>query len=142
MALSVNKLHHVNTFSFISRWFPSELGDQLNFLSSQAKIKDPGIYVQEKKKEKIIAIKDSDCSITRRPKNLQQLIHQNYTGLPGCTPVFDNGGGGGEFGGASASIARLHTWHRGCLSGTCPTRNGNFVIYMGNISKNLDQAMS
>ena len=37
--------------------------------------------------------KDSDCSITRRPINLQQLIHQNYTGLPGCTPVFDNGGG-------------------------------------------------
>ena len=85
---------------------------------------------KKRRKEKIIAIKDSDCSITRRrrPKNLQQLIHQNYTGLPGCTPVFDNGGGG-EFGGASASIARLHTWHRGCLSGTCALSEAeNFVF--------------
>ena len=49
---------------------------------------------KKRRKKKSIAIEDSDCSITRRPKNLQQLIHQNYTGLPGCTPVFDNGGGG------------------------------------------------
>ena len=49
---------------------------------------------KKRRKKKSIAIKDSDCSITRRPKYLQQLIHQNYTGLPGCTPVFDNGGGG------------------------------------------------
>ena len=136
---------------FISRWFPSELGDQLNFLSSQAKIKDPGIYVQEKKKEKIIAIKDSDCSITRRrrPKNLQQLIHQNYTGLPGCTPVFDKGGGVNLV----ERQCQLHACTHGIGGvwvGRVPYQklkivyfwNGNFDIYMGNISKNLDQAMS
>ena len=81
------------------------------------------------KKENIIAIKDSDCSITRRPKNLQ-LIHQNYTGLPGCTPVFDNGGGG-EFGGAAASIARSHGI--GCLRGMCPIRSWKFCIFEAEI---------
>ena len=74
---------------------------------------------KKRRKKKIIAIKDCD------QKHLQQLIHQNYTGLPGCTPVFDNGGGGGgEFGGASASFCTLaYTWHKGCLRGMCPIRS-------------------
>ena len=48
---------------------------------------------KKRRKKKALQLKTQDCSITRRPKNLQQLIHQNYTGLSGCTPVFDNGGG-------------------------------------------------
>ena len=43
--------------------------------------------------------------------------------------IFSHHGGGGEFGGASVSIARLHTWHKGCLSGTCALSEAeNFVF--------------
>ena len=74
-----------------------------------------------KKRKKIIAIKD--CSITRRPNILQQLIHQNYTELYNrrYSTLGDD---------LVERQRQLHACtHRGCLMGMCPLRSWKFFIF-------------
>ena len=97
-------------------------------------------------RKKIIAT-IKDCSITCRPN-----IYNNYytKTTQGRTSVFDIGGWVGHWGmswwSVSVNCTLAHT--QGCLRGMCPLRSWKFCIFeteimhYGDISANLDQAMS
>ena len=87
----------------------------------------------------MIATKDS--SITCRPNILQQLLHQNYTG----TDIRLRHWGMSWW---SVKVNCTLAYTQGCLRGMCPLRSWKFcifeteIVHYGDISANLDQAMS
>ena len=93
--------------------------------------------------KKIIATKD--CSITCRPNILQQLMITPTKTTQGRTSVFDIGG---WVGGAVKVNNCTLAYTQGCLRGMCPLRSWKFcifeteIVHYGDISANLDQAMS
>ena len=93
----------------------------------------------KKWEKKIIATKD--YSITCRPNILQQLLHQNYTG----TDIRLRHWGMSWW---SVKVNCTLAYTQGCLRGMCPLRSWKFcifeteIVHYGDISANLDQAMS
>ena len=94
-------------------------------------------------RKKIIATKD--CSITCRPNILQQLLHQNYTGTDIRLQVRLWHWGMSWW---SVKVNCTLAYTQGCLRGMCPLRSWKFcifeteIVHYGDISTNLDQAMS